>query len=407
MVSAANGNGVAAVAANGANGAAGKGKLCVVGVGRLGVCVALCAEKAGYEVCGVDLNAKAVAQINARVMPSDEPGVTDMLAASSRLSATTDLAEGIKCASMVLITVDTPTCDEGYETRNLDAVLRSLNALKMSDVHVVVQCTVAPGYYTAKGSKSLPDCPGCDVSYSPLFVAQGDVMNGILRPDMVLVGAPTDGAAQALLSFYRAVQAERLAEKGPDSHILRVMSPPSAEIAKLAVNCFCTMKIAFTNLVGDLAKSTEGAQAQTILDAVGEDTRIGHKLTRYGWGFGGPCFTRDNRALAGYAERLNVPGLEPHVFRASDSCNNAHAEYQAQEMLAQTKGSTDPVVFEGICYKEGCDVPIVENSQKLVVASKLSAAGREVVLRDTRPLLDVCKEEWGDVFKYEEVNKTN
>jgi UDP-glucose 6-dehydrogenase len=72
------------------------------------------------------------------------------------------------------------------------------------------------------------------------------------------------------------------------------MSPSSAEICKLAVNCFVTTKISFANMVGDIADATPGANKNDILAAVGSDSRVGLKCLRPGYGFGGPCFPRYN-----------------------------------------------------------------------------------------------------------------
>lgn len=70
------------------------------------------------------------------------------------------------------------------------------------------------------------------------------------------------------------------------------MSPASAEICKLAVNCFITTKISFANMIGDIADATHGANKLDILRAVGADSRIGSKCLKPGYGFGGPCFPR-------------------------------------------------------------------------------------------------------------------
>jgi UDP-glucose 6-dehydrogenase len=70
------------------------------------------------------------------------------------------------------------------------------------------------------------------------------------------------------------------------------MSAESAEICKLAVNCFVTTKISFANMIGDIADSTAGADKYDILGAVGADSRVGGKCLKPGFGFGGPCFPR-------------------------------------------------------------------------------------------------------------------
>jgi UDPglucose 6-dehydrogenase len=110
------------------------------------------------------------------------------------------------------------------------------------------------------------------------------------------------------------------------------MSPESAELTKLSLNCFITMKIAYANAIGDIAAATPGADAAAILAAVGADSRVGAKCLQPGFGFGGPCFPRDNEALGHYAASI---GREPLLMRATDAANDAHRAYQVEQLLRQ------------------------------------------------------------------------
>ena len=102
----------------------------------------------------------------------------------------------------------------------------------------------------------------------------------------------------------------------------------------------------------------------------------GCRYLRPGYGFGGPCFPRDNRALGGYAKLV---GVNPLLPEATDEYNKLHTRYQIDEQLALNK---DEYVFTGIGYKDPCPVAIIEESQKLVIAQALARAGKRVVLRD-------------------------
>ena len=92
------------------------------------------------------------------------------------------------------------------------------------------------------------------------------------------------------------------------------MSPDSAEITKLAINCFITTKIAYANMIGDIADQTPGADKFEILKAVGGDKRIGGLYLKPGYGFGGPCFPRDNRALGSYAQQVGIDPIIPRGY---------------------------------------------------------------------------------------------
>merc|ERR1719453_938448 len=130
---------------------------------------------------------------------------------------------------------------------------------------------------------------------------------------MVLIGEGTVEAGDVLEDLYR-----RTCDSEPQ--ICR-MTPSSAEITKISINCFITTKISYANMIGDIADCTPDADKDAILQAVGMDSRIGPKCLKPGYGFGGPCFPRDNRALGGYAESI---GVKPLISIATDEYNVEH-----------------------------------------------------------------------------------
>lgn len=171
----------------------------------------------------------------------------------------------------------------------LGRVLSSINELQPSDKHIVIGCTVLPGYCRDVGSFLLEDCINTTLSYNPEFIQQGDIIHGFLNPDIVLIGQGCEDVGNLLEAMYKSV-----CENSP---MICRMSPSSAEVCKLSINCFVTTKISFANMIGDIADRTPGADKEDILHAVGSDSRIGQKCLKPGYGFGGPCFPRDNRAL--------------------------------------------------------------------------------------------------------------
>ena len=170
--------------------------------------------------------------------------------------------------------------------------------------------------------------------------------------------------------------------------------------ARDQVNCFVTTKIAFANMIGDCADRTEGADKHAILSAVGADSRVGGKYLRPGYGFGGPCFPRDNRALG---QHIKNCGIEPLIPIATDNANKAHTKLQADDLLNSSKPG-DAFVFSSIGYKESCSVPIIEESQKLYIAVVLAKAKRKVTLRDRGNLILAAQQAYGNLFEYEVID---
>jgi UDPglucose 6-dehydrogenase len=99
---------------------------------------------------------------------------------------------------------------------------------------------------------------------------------------------------------------------------------------------------------------------------------VGTKYMRYGYGYGGPCLPRDNRAFAHYAERI---GLEFPLGRVVDQFNHEHTQFLIAQ-LVQDNRDRDSYYMPYITYKPGTD--IVEESQQLAVCRGLLATGFRV-----------------------------
>lgn len=364
-------------------------KVSIIGLGRLGLCQALTFERAGCNVLGCDVCAEYVATINSRTLQSSEPGVEEALRSSSQLRATTSLAECVDHSALLFILVATPTGlgDHAYDCGTLSRLLEDIAALRRPGKHVVIGCTVLPGYIANVGSALLADCEGCTLSYNPEFIAQGEILSGLAAPELVLIGEGSEAAGDALEALYA-----RATSSVP---VVCRMSPASAEIAKLALNCFITAKISFANMVADIADRTPRADKNDILRALGADGRIGPRCLRPGYGFGGPCFPRDNRALGSYARAV---GVEPHLCDATDAANRQHSVLMAEMLLTQ---GLERYVIADVAFKPGCRVDVIEESQPLEVAKLLARAGKRVAIRDRAAIIALVRRTYGRLFEYE------
>ena len=364
----------------------------IIGVGRLGICVGLCLEHAGYNVLGVDVFPDYVEKINNKTLFSPEPSVNKMLSNSINFSATTNFDEALVFSDIIFIYVATPSSggEKFYDHTTLGNILMKINERKVQNKHIVIGCTVTPGYIREVGNFLIKDCKNTSLSYNPEFIAQGDIINGIFAADFILIGEGSKEAGNKLQEIY-----EKLGESYGHIPVIHRMSPASAEITKLSVNCFVTTKIAFANMIGDVADLTIGANKFDILNAVGADSRVGKKYLMPGYGFGGPCFPRDNRALGGYIQRM---GIDPLIPIATDTLNALHTKFQTQKILDK---KIDTVVIIGVGYKEKCSVAIIEESAKLKIGEELVRSGIRVIVKDIKLLIDCVKLEYGNLFEYE------
>jgi UDPglucose 6-dehydrogenase len=206
------------------------------------------------------------------------------------------------------------------------------------------------------------------VCYNPEFIALGNVINGLLEPDMVLIGESERESGDRLEELYKRYNRNQ-------PRIAR-MSIISAELTKISVNSYITLKISFTNQLRLIAERFPKADIHAVLDAIGSDSRINKKYLKAGLSYGGPCFPRDNRLLAYTARQV---GLEAPLAEASDRVNETTKE-KLLEQIASVAEKGDTIAVLGVSYKP--DTYIVEESAGLYLAQHLKRRGYRVLVHD-------------------------
>ncbi len=154
------------------------------------------------------------------------------------------------------------------------------------------------------------------------------------------------------------------------------MSLVNAELTKIAVNTYVTMKISYANALADMCERLPGADVEAVTDALGLDTRIGRKYLRGAIAYGGPCFPRDNKAFAVLARDL---GAEPLLAEATDAVNVAQTDRLARIVQSRLEAG-DCVGILGLSYKP--DTGVIEESPGVALARLLGEAGYEVIVYD-------------------------
>ena len=126
----------------------------IIGVGRLGLCVALVFEKYGYNILGCDVIAEYVNKINTKTLFSYEPGVNNLLKESKNFEATTNIIDTINFSDIIFIYVATPSTggNNHYDHTALGRVLMKINEQKVCNKHIIIGCTIMPGYIDKIGN---------------------------------------------------------------------------------------------------------------------------------------------------------------------------------------------------------------------------------------------------------------
>lgn len=364
-----------------------KKNISIIGLGKLGLCFALTLEKAGYYVMGIDVNSQYVDLINEKKIKSSEKDVTNFLSKSSNLIASIELRKAIEHSNVIFVIVATPSLPDGkYDHSQIFKVINDLETLGRQEQtkHLVICCTVMPGFCNSI-SKRLEKI-NYTVSYNPEFIAQGTILKDQSSPDLVLIGECNKEVGDLLEEIYRT-------HTSNNPQICR-MSTIEAEITKISLNCFLTTKIAYANMIGDIVEKS-GGRPDVVLSSIGLDSRIGSKYLKYGFGYGGPCFPRDNRALSIYANEIGMPA---EISKSTDISNKLHLNYQVESFIS--KNSIDkPVIFESITYKP--ESTMIVESQQLEFAIRLSQSGYKVLIKEKNEVIEEVKKMCNNIFEFE------
>jgi nucleotide sugar dehydrogenase len=363
-------------------------RVTVVGIGKLGLGFALLLERGGYDVCGVDIFPDYVKALNEKTFRTNEPEYNDLLQQSTNFHAVTSLEEGLRFSDLVFILVQTPNGGGSrfYDHAVLSKLLCDINKLQVKNKHIVIGCTVMPKYINDVGTLLIKDCENTTLNYNPEFIAQGEIIKGFRSPDLILIGTEHAQLASQLRGIYASfVRSE------PRYCIVK---PLEAELVKISINGFITTKLSFANMLSDLCDNI-GANKDTVLDVVGSDSRIGNKYFRPGFSFGGPCFPRDTKALKQIMDQNNV---NSEMLVATTRMNELHNAFIAEQLLKENKAEYR---LSNVCYKENCNVPIIEESAKCKIAEYLAKRGKRVIIEDEAHMILEVQKEYGTLFEYE------
>ena len=355
--------------------------LSVIGMGKLGLPMAACLANRGYKVIGVDQNPDLVRAINAGQNPIYEPGLDDLMkSVQGHLETTDDFGYAIKNSVATFVFVPTPSEEDGsYSSRyvevaseNIAEELKNKNSFHL----VVIRSTIIPGTTERKIRPLIENISekkcgqGFGLCYNPEFLAIGKVISDFLNPDVVLIGESEPKSGELLSEIYRKV-----CQNSPP--IVRT-NIYNAELAKISLNTFITMKMSFANIIAELCEKIPGGDVDVISSVLGFDSRIGRKYLTGGLAYGGPCFPRDNKAFASFSEEVGCKARLPEVIDEVNAHQINRIIHLVKRKLVKLKDKKISIL--GLTYKPESD--IVEPSASIEIVKALLEAGAILTIYD-------------------------
>ncbi len=347
--------------------------IAVVGTGYVGLVTGSVFADLGNDVTCVDSDAQKVDQLRAGRVPFFEPGLQELVSRNAhdgRLSFTTDLGAAVRRARVIFIAVGTPPKPGGETDLSQVETVAAAIGRAMDGYKVVVNKSTVPvgtGELVREViARSQPSPIAFDVVSNPEFLREGSAIEDTLRPDRIVIGAPSRQVALTLVELYAPLERPMI-----------ITDVPSAEVIKYASNAFLAMKISFANAIANVCEAA-GADVTDVTKAVGLDRRIGGAFLHAGLGYGGSCFPKDVDSLIHTAERL---GYDFRLLRSVAEINRA----RAGRLVAAMRKTLDPITGRtiailGLAFKPNTDD--LREAKSLEVIDLLRAAGARLRVYD-------------------------
>lgn len=342
-------------------------KIGIIGVGRCGLSFALLAERAGYDVIVSDCRQYHIENLKNKKIATNEPEVAELLRTSKNFTAVYNNKDVIEQADIIYTFVATPSLSSGsYDVSALNSIIDEIKTCEFSvQKCFVIGSTTNPGDCEVFQTR-LKD-HHVDVYYNPTFIAQGSIIKD-LQYENVLIGG--DGSH---LTIIKEIHHKMQNHKSK----IHTMHTTSAEVVKLAINCFLTTKITFANIIGQVLSSNgHHDEIEKVLRAIGSKSGIDSKFLNFGFGYGGPCLPRDNRSFTAYTKKL---GIDYDLGIITDHLNANQLKFLTDWYVKQNKQHL-PFAFPFVSYKENTD--IIEESQQYKLCLSLLDLGYKVYVVD-------------------------
>lgn len=356
-------------------------RIAVVGCGNLGLPLCAVIAEAGYEVQGIDIDDTLISNLKNSIFETVEPGLSEMLVRNSGKLKFRKFMEISTFPDCTFVIVPSPSASDGSFSNKfvLQAVESYCEKFLESDIEtaiLVIVSTVMPGTMEREiiplvKSKLATKADQLKLYYSPEFIALGSVIRNLQYPDVVLIGAESPNSGKELEDI--------LVKTLKNSPEFICMDFVNAEIAKISVNAFVTMKISFANQLSEICELLPLGDADCVLNAIGRDSRIGNSYLQSAPAFGGPCFPRDNRAFSNMASNL---GVEASLSKGTDKINLRQADRLIRQFreVGQTWKS---VLILGISYKPGTRVVEESPSLKFLEYLELESTVQKISIFDS------------------------
>jgi GDP-mannose 6-dehydrogenase len=296
------------------------------------------------------------------------------VAASGKVTVTTDVVQAVLDSEISLISVGTPSAPNGSQDQS--AILKLAHELgrairdKTASHVFVFRSTLVPGTVEEvlrpivereSGKQEGKDFHFC---FQPEFLREGTSIRDYDRPPFTVVGASSEGAFAKLRELFGHLPCE-----------FHATSIRAAEMVKYCCNNFHALKITFANETARLCEAL-GVDAFQVMDLVCKDRQlnISPAYLKPGFAFGGSCLPKDLRATLYLAKTRDVE--LPMLGNVLQS-NRFHIDHAIAKVLSSGRRRVGMI---GLSFKTGTDD--LRESPLVLIAEQFIGKGLSLLVYD-------------------------
>ena len=355
-------------------------RVCVIGIGRIGLPTALSFAKSGLQTIGVDINENLVQNVNSGKFPlKDEPGyeeIFDDVIKNKKFSATTKIEDAVSNSDLILLSLPTPMDENNIPDYSaLRNVASKLSEILSPNSLVIVESTIEPGFIEddmislISKSGRLNILENFFIGVCPENANPGEILHDFTHLPR-LVGGINDDIRKIIKTIYNFVFSVELIE---------MPNCKTANAVKLTTNVFRDINIAF---VSELSLMFEklGIDTNVVLEAAKK--KYNFQVHYPGAGVGGPCLPINSYQLLNTAKRT---GSNLSIIEHGRKINEKMPEHVIELTLdafneSQKSIQNSEILILGVSYKP--NVKDIQLTPAEIIIKKLQNLGAKVRIYD-------------------------
>jgi len=351
-------------------------KICVIGLGQVGLPTALTFCDVGFDVTGHDINEELLKIIDQGKSPFEEVGLENLIKSCKekrKFHTNINFEEAVKNSDVIIVCVSTSINEETRPNLSaLENVCNSLSEQNLDGKLIIIESSIPPGTFQSLVLSALQRKnnigQNCWTAFVPERLAPGQAISEIRSTPRVIGYSDRESGLLAKTLYQKVVASEIL--------ITPVLV---AEISKLAENTFRDVNVALANEMGLICEKY-GIDIAELLKVCNSHPRV--NILKPGPGVGGPCLPKDPYLL------LNPQGKESiksKIILESRKIND-HMPHHVVELITKALDeqnlelSNSTVLVLGVSYK--ANVSDTRYSPSAEIIPNLIKKGAQVLVYD-------------------------